>query len=141
MLHTSPSGTHFIKSIFWKLLVKGKHILVEGHELSMLKIREVDYFCLLWSWKNSRWVSQWLKVENVNIGIFPLIYSRIFLDKHLREIHTNFIVISLQTINNEIDYITNAIMRYKDDKHAIITCTEYNLTQDYFRKIGELGYT
>lgn len=76
----------------------------------------------------------------LDIGIYPLTYARLFLDERLGDNHKKFDVVGLQTLRNNIDSMSSAVLKYEDGKQAIITSTMYNNSQENFVKIdGELG--
>ena len=67
-------------------------------------------------------------------------YARLFLDEGLGVNHKKFDIVGLQTLRNDIDSMSSAIIKYEDGKQAIITSTMYNNSPENFLRIdGQLG--
>ncbi|RLV93627.1 putative D-xylose 1-dehydrogenase [Spathaspora sp. JA1] len=79
----------------------------------------------------------------LDIGIYPLTYSRILLDDKVGEEHTKFEVKSFMTLDpvDKVDHLSSIIIKYENGKHAILTTSELvNGPKAYIRLEGSEGY-
>ena len=62
----------------------------------------------------------------LDIGIYPLTYSRVLLDDSLGENHSPFQIKSFLTIDSQdqVDHLYSAIVKYQNGKHAVLTASE-----------------
>lgn len=62
----------------------------------------------------------------LDIGIYPLTYSRILLDDKVGNDHTKFVHKSFLTIDQEdkVDHLCSIMVKYENGKHAILTSSE-----------------
>ncbi|GME73928.1 unnamed protein product [Ambrosiozyma monospora] len=76
----------------------------------------------------------------LDIGIYPLTFSRVLLDDKIGKEHTPFKVTGVQTIHHDVDYMTTIVLLYVDQKQAVITSSLYNSSQfEYLRVECEKG--
>lgn len=79
----------------------------------------------------------------LDIGIYPITYGRILLDQNLGNNHTPFECKSIVTVDpeDEVDYNTSILIKYKNGKHAILTTSNFGDTHGPFATIeGTNGY-
>ncbi|CAI5756335.1 unnamed protein product [Candida verbasci] len=79
----------------------------------------------------------------LDIGIYPITYSRILLDDKLGKDHTKFDVKSFLTIDetDQVDHLGSIIIKYQDGKHAVLTSSELiNGPSAYVRLEGSKGH-
>lgn len=79
----------------------------------------------------------------LDIGIYPITYSRILLDDKWGKDHTKFDLKSIVTVDpiDQVDYNTSILMKYENGKHAILTTSNYGDSQTPFGRIeGTKGY-
>ncbi|CAX43361.1 oxidoreductase, putative [Candida dubliniensis CD36] len=62
----------------------------------------------------------------LDIGIYPITYSRILLDDNLGADHSPFQIKSFLTIDSQdrVDHLYSAIVKYQNGKHAVLTASE-----------------
>lgn len=78
----------------------------------------------------------------LDIGVYNVTYARILLDDKLGKNAQPFEVKSFQTIDphDEVDYLSSFLFKYKDGKHAILTCSNwYSVDGPYLTLDGTKG--
>ncbi|RCK55145.1 putative D-xylose 1-dehydrogenase (NADP(+)) [Candida viswanathii] len=79
----------------------------------------------------------------LDIGIYPITYSRILLDDKLGENHSEFVYKSILTLDKEdkVDHLYSAIAKYENGRHGILTASELvDGPKAYVRIEGEKGH-
>lgn len=79
----------------------------------------------------------------LDIGIYPITYSRILLDDKLGNNHSEFVYKSILTLDKQdkVDHLYSAVVRYENGKHGILTASELvDGPKAYVRIEGEKGH-
>ncbi|KAM3125066.1 hypothetical protein CJJ07_001972 [Candidozyma auris] len=73
----------------------------------------------------------------LDVGIYPLTYTRIFLDEKLGKNATPFETKSFLTIDDsdKVDHVSTIIVKYKDGKHGIATSSNYTAAPERFLRL------
>ncbi|EGW33640.1 uncharacterized protein SPAPADRAFT_60972 [Spathaspora passalidarum NRRL Y-27907] len=79
----------------------------------------------------------------LDIGIYPLTYSRILLDDKVGDEHTKFEFKSFMTLDpvDKVDHLSSIIIKYENGKHAILSTSELiDGPKAYIRLEGTKGW-
>lgn len=79
----------------------------------------------------------------LDIGIYPITYSRILLDDKLGDNHSKFVYKSILTVDSDdkVDHLYSAVVKYENGKHGILTASELvDGPKAYVRIEGEKGH-